>query len=151
MAATNGTGNGRPKAITKEQREAFLALVREGKTRPQAAAELGLTGTRFRSLCNHDPAFSQAYEEARAEGRGNFRDQLRTDWITRAQTSDRLLWSLCITYLPECAWARRNQPVEAAKAEEYDFSHHTPEELDALCESLARAVADRSASGVPGG
>jgi len=149
MAAGNGNGRG-PKQITKQQRDEFLDLVRGGKTRPEAATALGLTGTRFRSLCNQDTAFGQAYEEARAEGRGNFQESLRTTFQQRALAGEgRVLWQACVTYLPECAWGRRNNEPVRAEEGPLDFSHLDEEQLDELCDALAKAVADRSPNGLP--
>lgn len=131
--ATNGNG---AKAITKAQRDQFLNHVREGLTRPQAAKAVDetLTGSRFRTLCAQDEAFNAEYEEARAIGRGNFQDQLRTDWTERAKTSDRLFTLQLITYLDELAW-KRNTGRPATTEEQ--VKQHVDVAIEAVLDELA--------------
>jgi hypothetical protein len=129
-------GNGRPKAITKQQREEFLRHVREGMNRAQAAAQVGVTGSRFRSLCLRDEQFAALFEEASAEGRDNFLDDLREQWRRRAEVSDRLLTLRLITYLPEVAWKRN--AGRAATTEEAVKQH-----IDVAIESVLDELAAR--------
>jgi hypothetical protein len=48
---------------TEEQRERFLELIREGKTRQEAAEEVGSTSTRFRTFINGSSEESQRFAE----------------------------------------------------------------------------------------
>ena len=50
--------------LTQEQREQFLDLVANGKTRQEAAETIGSTGTRIRGLIFRDNEFAEAYAEA---------------------------------------------------------------------------------------
>lgn len=100
---------------TLKQRDAFLKLVADGKNRADAAAEVGSTGSAFRSLCRNNQAFNTAYEAALHAGRAGIRDTIRKTFFDRAldgstQGSDRLLLVLAETHLPELAW-RREQRV----------------------------------------
>lgn len=53
---------------SQEQRDEFLSYIRDGFDRSEAATKIGLTGTVFRRICNREPEFLKAYEEAFQEG-----------------------------------------------------------------------------------
>lgn len=67
-----------PTQVTQEQKDKIIALIREGKTRAEAAKAVGTTGTRVGRLASpesktYDPEFSAAYRDAlyeRENGKG---------------------------------------------------------------------------------
>ena len=93
--------------LTLEQQDQFIEHVREGLNRQQAAEKIGETGTRFRFLCNRDPAFNRRFQEARVEGRGEL-----TERLERCATELALgghwpaLKFMLTTYGEEFSWAR---------------------------------------------
>jgi hypothetical protein len=92
-----------------EERRDFLELFRRGLQRPEAAAELGYTGSQFRALCNpkaanYDPVFARQYNEIEESGehRENFIERLRQAGVKRAMIdSDRLLEKYSLIYDPD--------------------------------------------------
>jgi hypothetical protein len=128
----------RTPAITKQQRDEFLEHVREGMNRAQAAAHLGMTGRRFRSLANRDDEFAAAYEEASAEGRATFQDDLREQWRKRAEVSDRLFTLRIITHLPELSWKR-----DAGRGAVITAEEAVKQSIDVAIESVLDEVAAR--------
>lgn len=73
-------------AVTEEQKERFLDLIRSGLDRGAAAQEVGSTGTQFRRLVNpdsprYDEEFALAYTEA-CEDRG----PVKREWTRPAAT-----------------------------------------------------------------
>lgn len=65
--------------IPEEHREAFLEMVSEGKTRQEAAAELGYTATKFKNLVYRDAEFRERYY-AIIEDVGGERAKLRREF-----------------------------------------------------------------------
>jgi hypothetical protein len=103
--------------ITDEQREQFLARVREGDNR-QAAAEFcqeafadpTLSATRFKFLCNRDAVFNRAYQEAVKEGKGSLVERLERCALEMAEGGHwPALKFLITTYGEQFAWARSNK------------------------------------------
>lgn len=93
--------------ITPEQREAFLEGVRSGKNRQQAAEDVGSTGTKFRFLCNREPAFNRLYQEALVEGRGELTERLERCAVELAMGGHwPALKFMLTTYGDAFAWAR---------------------------------------------
>jgi hypothetical protein len=102
----------------------------------------------MRSLINRDQGFAREFEEASAEGRDNFRDVVEALWHQKLRESERLLWYACVTYLPQCAWARRGAGQPAVGEPEQvegrpDYSQLTDEELAQLRGIVAKAVDGR--------
>lgn len=96
--------------ITPEAREGFLAHVREGKNRQQAAEEVGETATRFRNLCHREPEFARAFNEASLEGRGSLVDRLERCAVEMAEGGHwPALKFLITTYGDQFAWARSSK------------------------------------------
>lgn len=92
---------------TEEQRDDFIAHVRDGLNRQQAAERVGSTGTRFRFLCNRDPAFNRLFEEARVEGRGALTERLERCAVELAEGGHwPALKFMLTTYGEAFAWAR---------------------------------------------
>lgn len=56
--------------ISEETRDEFLSLIERGKTRQEAATEVGETATRFRGLIHRDEEFAERYRQA-LEASGN--------------------------------------------------------------------------------
>ena len=94
---------------TDEDRRDFLELYRQGYQRPEAAKELGYTGSQFRALCNpkaanYDPVFARQYNEINESGEHleNFIERLRLAGVKRAIVdSDRLLEKYSLIYDPD--------------------------------------------------
>ena len=94
---------------TDEDRRDFLELYRQGYQRPEAAKELGYTGSQFRALCNpnapnYDPVFARQFNEITESGehKENFIERLRLAGVKRAITdSDRLLEKYSLIYDPD--------------------------------------------------
>lgn len=94
---------------TDEDRRDFLEMFRRGLQRPEAAVELGYTGSQFRALCNpnganYDPVFARQYNEIEESGehKENFIERLRQAGIKRAMIdSDRLLEKYSLIYDPD--------------------------------------------------
>lgn len=96
--------------VTPEQREEFLEHVRSGSNRQQAAEAIGLTGTKFRFLCNREPAFNRAYQEALIEGRGELTERLERCAVELAIGGHwPALKFLLTTYGDAFAWARSSK------------------------------------------
>lgn len=92
---------------TAEQRETFLAHMREGMNRQQAAEAVGATATRFKFLCNRDPHFRRLYEEAKVEGQGEIAERLERCAIELAMGGHwPALKFMLTTYGEAFAWAR---------------------------------------------
>jgi hypothetical protein len=103
--------------IPKAKRDRFLELIREGKLRPAAAAEVGETGTRFRSLCRHSPAFAEQYQQAVTAGRPALVESLRGELLRRAlddpsRMGDRALHQALILYDDEYRDKQQHQRLE---------------------------------------
>lgn len=100
---------GRGTLPSDEDRRDFLELYRQGLQRPEAAKELGYTGSRFRALCNpespnYDPVFARQYHEITESGEHleNFIERLRLAGVKRAIVdSDRLLEKYSLIYDPD--------------------------------------------------
>jgi hypothetical protein len=94
---------------TDEDKRDFLELYRRGLQRPEAASELGYTGSQFRALCNpnganYDSVFARQYNEIEESGehKENFIERLRQAGIKRAiDDSDRLLEKYSLIYDPD--------------------------------------------------
>lgn len=94
---------------TDEDRRDFLELYRQGMQRPEAAKQLGYTGSQFRALCNpnaanYDKIFARQYNEITESGEHleNFIERLRVAGISRAIIdSDRLLEKYSLIYDPD--------------------------------------------------
>lgn len=92
-----------------EHRRDFLELYRQGYQRPEAAKQLGYTGSQFRSLCNpegsnYDPVFARQYNQIEQSGehQENFIERLRSAGVSRAIIdSDRLLEKYSLIYDPD--------------------------------------------------
>jgi len=96
--------------VSPEQREEFLQHVREGMNRQQAAEAVGSTGTKFRFLCNREPSFNRAYEEARVEGRGELTERLERCAVELAMGGHwPALKFMLTTYGDAFAWARSSK------------------------------------------
>lgn len=70
-----------PVQISEKQKTKFLELIRAGKTRQQAAQELGTTGSRFRALVrvdapHYDETFAAEYAAALQVGRAALNEEL---------------------------------------------------------------------------
>lgn len=92
---------------THDQREQFLEHVREGMNRQQAAEAVGSTGTKFKFLCNREPTFRRAFEEALVEGRGEISERLERCAIELAMGGHwPALKFMLTTYGEQFAWAR---------------------------------------------
>ena len=105
---------------TDEDRRDFLELYRQGYQRPEAAKQLGYTGSQFRALCNpdatnYDPVFAREYNQITDSGEHeqNFIERLRLAGVSRAlKDSDRLLEKYSLIYDPD--WeVIRTQKVDA--------------------------------------
>lgn len=95
---------------TPEQQEQFIEHVRDGDNRQQAAEKVGSTGTRFRFLCNRDPAFNRRYEEAKFEGRDALADKLQRCAVECAMAGEwPALKFLLTAYDDDFAWARSSK------------------------------------------
>lgn len=94
---------------TDEAKRDFLELYRQGYQRPEAAKELGYTGSQFRALCkqgapNYDPVFARQFNEITESGEHleNFIERLRAAGVKRAVAdSDRLLEKYSLIYDPD--------------------------------------------------
>jgi len=93
--------------MTKEIRNEFLELIREGKHPKEAAQAVGGFYWQFARLCNvanraYNPDFARAYREALAEGHPAFLDRIRHLQITAAENGEyRAIRDLVIMHLPE--------------------------------------------------
>lgn len=145
-------------AISEEQREEFLTLIKEGWTRPAAAREVGSTGTKFRGLATRDKEFRLEYEEAVTLGEPAWRENLRAEYRRRAfLNSDKLLHNLALITLDEfkplleTRFRVGNLDGEAfrlAAAEHLDMSKLSDKEIDDLREILEKASkADQQTEG----
>jgi len=78
--------------LTEEQREQFLCLIADGKTRQEAAQEIGSTGTRLKGLIGRDAQFAQAYANA-LETAGNPENPLsmKIESLERLRMLERML------------------------------------------------------------
>ncbi len=78
--------------LSEEQREKFLELISDGKTRQEAAEQIGSTGSRLRGLIGRDPVFAQAYADA-LETAGNPENPLsmKIETLERVRMLERLL------------------------------------------------------------
>jgi hypothetical protein len=98
-----------------EMRESYLALIREGVTDKDAAAACGCSTSYFRKRRKADPAFEEAYLEARADGDDVIRAEVKrrgVDGVKRAiyhdgkivgykqEYSDQLLMFLAESRMP---------------------------------------------------
>lgn len=93
--------------LTEEQKDEFLAHVREGMNRQQAAEALGVTATKFKFLCNRDPSFNRLYEQAKIEGRGELTERLERCAVELAMGGHwPALRFMLTTYGEAFAWAR---------------------------------------------
>lgn len=100
--------------LSEEVKEQFLERVREGENRQQAAefcaeafADPRITGTRFKFLCNRDPAFERAFKAAQLEGRGALSERLERCAQELAFGGHwPALKFLLTTYGDQFAWAR---------------------------------------------
>lgn len=114
------------KRITDEQKQQFLELISTGKTRPTAAREVGLTGSRFRTLCNplapsYDPEFAQAYALALEQSHAGIVDELRDEYLHCAFDRDnphqqRAIHNNLVFYDPEYRAAHQQRMAVGAKA-----------------------------------
>lgn len=128
--------------VTLVQRNQFLEHVRDGLNRAEAAAKIGLTGSKMRALCRHDQAFQSLYEQALADGKHGFQDTVRQSWHTRALEgkNDRLLWYLVVSTLPEAAWFRNGTAAADETGEHrHDLTRLTNEELVQLKQIVAKS------------
>ena len=92
---------------SQEQQDQFIEHIRDGDNRQQAAEKVGSTGTRFRFLCNRDPAFNRRFEEAKLEGRGALADRLQRCAVECAMAGEwPALKFLLTAYDDDFAWAR---------------------------------------------
>lgn len=99
-----------------EMREGYLSLIREGFTNKDAAAACGAGTKYFKRRRDLDPAFEQAYQEARADGDDVIRGEIKrrgVDGVKRAiyhdgkvvghkqEYSDQLLMFLAKARMPD--------------------------------------------------
>lgn len=146
--------------ITLAMREEFLERVRQGDTRPQAAVEVGSTGSAFRTLCKKEPDFNRLYEEAKVEGEQAFMEKLRTEYRRRAfLSSDKLLHNLALATLPELESLRTSRfevgnidgnAFEVMAAKYFDVQKLTQAELDTMIALLEKARPDEPKQLPPG-
>lgn len=137
--------------LTAEQREQFLAHVREGMNRQQAAEEVGSTGTKFKFLCNREPSFNRLYEEALVEGRGALTDRLERCAVELALGGHwPALKFMLTTYGEAFMWAR-SAKVEVGGTVEIQAiagvlaKYLPPEEYDKLIDTVEqRMIAEQS-------
>jgi hypothetical protein len=96
--------------LTKEQRDQFLAHVREGDNRQMAAEKVGATATRFKFLCSRDQGFDRLYHEALIEGQGELNERLERCAVELALGGHwPALKFLLTTYGEAFAWARSSK------------------------------------------
>lgn len=120
------------KRPTVAQRNAFLELIRDGKPRNIAAAEVGTTGSRFRAMCRegaatYDPAFADAYADACAAGERGLIDKLDELALQRladpATASDRALHNERIFRDPDYRAAHRQQGASVSVTTEMEVTN----------------------------
>jgi len=93
--------------LTVEQQEEFIAHIRDGMNRQQAAEAVGSTATKFKFLCNRDPSFNRLYEQALVEGRGELTERLERCAVELAMGGHwPALRFMLTTYGEAFAWAR---------------------------------------------
>jgi len=106
--------------ISEADMDTFLGLIEAGHSRPDAARQLGRTGSDFRSLSKVDPGFDNAYQEACAIGKETLGDGIMVEYRRRAldpeSKSDTLLHNLATVYVDDFAMFRR-QRVEMTGAD----------------------------------
>jgi len=110
IAEERGTGD-----ITRDEKAAFLELVRQGLDRREAAMALGYTARPWRALTSprspfYDDEFTTSYSEAigSPEKALHYQERVREEFHRRAMTdSDRLLRDLAMVHLPEFAVLRQ--------------------------------------------
>lgn len=106
-------------------------MFRMGFLRPEAAMELGYTGSQFRSLCNpesthYDPVFAREYQQIEESGEHaeNRLERLRMAGFKRAlRDSDRLLEKLLTIYDPDWEVHRTQRVNVTANIETFVQEH----------------------------
>lgn len=142
--------------ITTEQQERFLEHVQEGMNRQQAAEQVGSTGTRFKFLCNRDPAFDRRYKLALVEGQGEMTERLERCAVELALGGHwPALKFMLTTYGDAFAWAR-SAKVEVGGSVEITAiagvlaKYLSTDEYDRVIEAVeSRMMADQEQPALP--
>lgn len=135
--------------LSEDQKERFLEHVRDGDNRQQAAEKVGSTGTKFRFLCNRDPAFNRAFEAARLEGQGALTERLERCATELAFGGHwPALKFLLTTYGEQFMWAR-SAKIEVGGSVEIQAiagvlsKYLSAEEYDRVIEAVEQRMLDQ--------
>ena len=149
--------------FTAAKRQRFLDAIRDGKNRQQAAALVGLTGSRVRKVSRegsaaYDPVFADLYAEALEDGNAHTAEILAEEGLRRqlgsdpASKSDRGLHNERIFRDPDYRAAHRQAPSVSVTTEmEVTHVHIALEQLrgqlaEVVDLDAARATVSRAAS-----